>query len=167
MKKLKPLHLSVLFMIVLPFLAGCPIGLEYPLAKEGADPLSSALLGTWNSGSEDTEVKRVAFSKGPTANTYKVEVLEKGSSYAVEDTEFTAWMTKVGGRDFLILKPENSDLFFHYCIEIGQKQIKTWDLTLLIGGVDAVTSTEALRKEAEESLKNPDFFKEGLYWEKE
>ncbi|HRF41890.1 MAG TPA: hypothetical protein PK198_24020, partial [Saprospiraceae bacterium] len=65
---------------------------------------------------------------------------------------------RLDGRTFLIAKPIESgeEKYYHYHYHFEGGMLVIQDMGLLVGGVDAVTSSEALRKEVSASLKNPE-----------
>ncbi|MCG3168054.1 MAG: hypothetical protein POELPBGB_03854 [Bacteroidia bacterium] len=164
MKKL--LHLSIFILVITTFY-GCPVGIDYPLGVTGTEKINKDLLGTWVSDSPEAEVLKVKFEKNDD-NSYKVTVLERGEMYALETDNLTGWVTELEGKTFLFFKPENEEKYYHYMIkEIGNGTMVTCDVSLLDGGVDAVTSTEALRKQVASSMKSPEYGAESISWTKE
>jgi hypothetical protein len=138
--------------------AGCPIGISYPLCNEDQVlKVDNRLLGTWQSVSDSAEILLVKISKEDDI-TYSIEVLEQGENYMVESTSFYGWATALDGHTFLFsqgLNTENADYYtYHYAFE--GKKLVIQDVSLLVGGVDAVTSTAAFRQEVSASLKKPD-----------
>lgn len=159
-------------LLVLPFLllfTGCPVGVDYPLGKQGSEEIDKALIGTWTTDAEDPDYRTVTISKKDNFS-YDVEVFETGSMYSLDVTKFTAWVTKVGGKTFLYAQPVKSEdsQYYLYCFEaVDKKTMKSFDVSLLVGGVDAVTSTEAYRAEVEASMKMEDFLSDEKTWTNE
>jgi hypothetical protein len=150
------LHFSAIFSIAL-FTTGCPVGIAYPLCEESQVlKIDKDLLGTWKAVSDSAEIQEVKISKEDDV-TYAVEVLQKGESYMVDDTEFFSWTTKLGGHTFIFSQgaDSESDDYFLYEYAFEGKKLVIQDVSLLVGGMDAVTSTEAFREELSASLKMP------------
>lgn len=164
MKKL--LHLSIFILVITTFY-GCPVGIDYPLGVTGKEKINKDLLGTWVSDSPEAEVLKVKFEKNDD-NSYKVTVLERGEMYALETDNLTGWVTEVEGKTFVFFKPEGEEKFYHYMIkESGSNTLVTCDVSLLDGGVDAVTSTEAFRKQVAASMKSAEYGVETISWTKQ
>lgn len=164
MKNLAP---ALLLLATLLIATGCPVGVGYPLSAPGSEKIDERLLGTWYTEKEDHDIQRVKIEKRDDYS-YAIKVLETGSMYAVEDTNFQGWITKIGGKDFIFAMPSIAEEYYTYCYVIdGKNQMRSFDVGLLVGGVDAVTSTEAYRKEVEASLKMDDCLTEETLWVKE
>ncbi len=164
MKKL--LHLSIFILVITTFY-GCPIGIDYPLGTPGKEKINKELIGTWVSDKSDAEVIKVKFEKNDD-NSYKVTVLERGEMYALETDNLIGWITEVEGKIFLFFKPENEEKYYHYMIkEMDKAKMVSCDVSLLDGGVDAVTSTEAFRKQVATSMKSAEYGVETISWTKE
>jgi len=164
---MKKLVYYAAFIMIIIFNYGCPTGLYYPLGNPGKEKINPKLLGTWVTNNDDAEVLSVTFSKQDDF-TYKVLVNERGTMYALETDNFLAWITKFEGKEFLYLKPDNEDKYYHYMlIKLEEKTLISTDLSLLDGGIDAVKSTESLRKEVKNSINKPEFGKETIEWYKE
>jgi len=159
MKKL--LSISLLAFIVLAFY-GCPIGLDYSLGNPGTEKIDESLVGTWqiNDGL-DGEVLKLKISK-KTANSYTVEVLERGELYSLETDHLTGWTTTINGEKFFYVQPDGETKYYHYHYEINGKKMIMHDVSLLDGGVDAVSSTETLRSQVERSMSMEGWGKEKL-----
>jgi len=71
-------------------------------------------------------------------------------------------MTEIDGRKFLYAEGEISFTFFTYNYEISKNSLSLYDVGLLVGGRDAVTSTEAFRTEISASMKKPECLSERL-----
>jgi hypothetical protein len=161
------------YLLFLPFLlvlAGCPVSTSYPLAAKGAVKLEKNLLGTWTNEEEEPAVKTVTFEKGTETNTYKVTVLERGPMYGPETDHFIGWLAELGGKEFLVLQsvldgqPEESYYLYH--VDIHKNDVTTHDCKMLVGGMDAVVSTEAFQKEILASMKKEDFLDEEIVWKR-
>jgi hypothetical protein len=150
--------LYLLAILCVSFLtAGCPVGLKYPLAEPFTEPIDKNLLGTWVAKSDSAEMLqfRVILKSD---YTYVIDVQETSDNYLLDIYEFDAWVTKFEGRNFIYGKAQTGDSEDYYLYEyvVKDKNLAIQDVSLLVGGVDAVTSTEALRKEIAASLKLPD-----------
>lgn len=160
MKKL--LSFALLAFIVMTFY-GCPIGLEYSLGYTDKEAIDPGLVGTWAiSEGQDGEVLKLKIAKKD-ANSYAVEVIERGELYSLETDKLTGWVTKVGDRTFFYVKPDNEEKFYHYHYVLeGKKKLIIHDVALLDGGVDAISSTETLRSQVERSIPKEEWGKEKL-----
>jgi hypothetical protein len=164
MKKILIPAFAVLTLLVV---TGCPVGLDYSLGKPGSEKIDKRLVGTWVPESNDAEVRKVKISKKDDTS-YKVEVIERGEMYALETDNFTGWVTELNGATFFFVQPDNEEKFYHYQYKMGDNgQMTTNDVSLLDGGVDAVTSTESLREQVESSMKQATWAEEKINWEKE
>ncbi len=167
---MKKFILNLVF--ALPFLllfTGCPVGVDYPLGTPGSEEIDKALIGAWTTEGEDPDYRTVTISKKDNFS-YDVEVFEPGSMYSLDVTKFTAWVTKIEGKTFLYAQPVGSsdEQYYLYCYEaIDKNTLKSFDVSLLVGGVDAITSTEAYRAEVEASMKMEDFLSDEKTWTKE
>ncbi len=169
MKKLFSTFFSVVTLLMLAILnSGCPVGIEYPLGNPNKEKLDARLLGTWVSQSTDSEIKRVKVSKKDD-NTYVVEVLERGEMYALETDKLNAWVTYFNGESFLYAMPDDSNdqKYYHYHYVFDGNKLVMSDMSLLEGGMDAVTSQEALRNEVFASMKKPEFLSNKVEYHKE
>lgn len=163
---MKKLLFYPFFLAMTILFSACPVGLDYPLGSPGKEPIDPMLIGTWTCSSSDAEVLKVSISKKDDFS-YQVEVLERGEMYALETDNLTGWVTELGGKKFFYLKPDNEEKFMHYMLkEISAQRMVSCDVSLLIGGVDAVVSHEALRKEVAESMRKEEFCTETLEWRK-
>ncbi len=164
MKKL--VQLSILILVITTFY-GCPVGIDYPLGTPGQDKINKDLIGTWLSDSPEAEVLKVKFEKNDD-NSYKVTVLERGEMYALETDNLIGWVTEVEGKTFLFFKPENEEKYYHYMLkEMDKTKMVSCDVSLLDGGVDSVTSTEAFRKQVATSMKSAEYGAETISWTKQ
>lgn len=144
---------SVLVLATLA-LASCPVGVEFPLGTPGTEKIDKKLLGTWRATDAEHEVQRVRISKRD-KTSYDLEVLQKGELFAADATSFTGWVTKVDGQRFLYANAQSSDEYFTYAYDFAGKDLVVSNVALLVGGIDAVTSTAAYRAEVSASLKLP------------
>jgi len=169
MKKIKSYPFAFFFSLVLIvlFSTGCPVGLDYPPGKPGTEKADKNLIGTWTNEMEDAEVGEVVISKKDDFSYY-VKVNKKGSMYSLEGDEFTGWMTTISGKTFFYAKPEEEDKYYIYHYELnGKKEMVSHDVSLKVGGVDGVHSTEDLVKEITASLKMEDCLNGEIAWTKE
>ena len=158
--------LLALLPIMVLLMTGCPVGLDYSLGKPGSEEINKALIGTWVNASEEAEVKKVKLAKGKD-NSYEVTVLERGEMYSLETNDLQGWVTSVGEKSFLYLKPDGEEKYYHYCYWMDGENLITCDVSLLDGGVDAVTSTETLRQQVAKSMSMSDWGSETQEWGKE
>lgn len=164
---MKALIKTALFAIIICTFYGCPVGLDYPLSEPGKEKIDNDLIGVWKNNDPESEIIRVKISKKD-KYSYSVQVLEKSEMYALETDNFTGWNCTVNNEKFLFFKPDNEDKYYHYYIkQLKGSKMLTCDLALLDGGKDAVTSTDALQKEAISSMKMEEFCKETDQWIKE
>jgi len=146
--------------------SGCPIGIDYPLDEPGSKSIDKALLGTWTSDKEDATIKKVSIVKKD-KTSYTIEVLEVGEYYTMETRMYTAWVTQIDKEKFLYAKPDNEDKYYIYRYKVtGKGSFETYDVGLLVGGIDGVTSTAAFREEVSKSMKMDDCFSDLQIWKK-
>jgi hypothetical protein len=162
-------HLSILLLLpVLLLIVGCPVSTSYPIADPGTEKIDNQLIGTWLNtvGDSLSEVLKVSIAR-KTKTSYNVQVLEKGNMYVVDTTLFEGYVTKLEGKTFFFLKPEGkTNEFYLYCYKFDDNVLKTYDVGLKEGGLDAVTSTEAFRKEVTASLRHSDCLSGEITWKK-
>lgn len=158
-------HILLSLGIVALLSTGCPVGLDHPLDEPNANKIDKALLGTWESESESAEVKSVTVSEA-SATQYNIEVHERGEMYVLETDKLIGWTTTLSGANFLYLKPDNEEKFYHYQYKFDGQKLITNDVSLLDGGVDAVTSTKTLRSQVEKSMKSEEWANETQTWHK-
>ena len=144
-----------LLAIVTP---GSPVGIPYPLCDESQlEKVDKDLLGTWKAVADSAEILVVRIGQEDEL-TYNVEVIEQSENYLADDTQFFSWTTRLDGHSFIFSQGSESDnedfYLYHYAFE--GKKLVIHDVGLLVGGMDAVTSTEAFRQEVSASLKNPE-----------
>lgn len=163
---MKKVLIPVFAALALLVVTGCPVGLQYPLGKTDSEAIDKKLVGTWVCTNEDPEVKKVKISKQD-EKSFSVDVIEKGSMYSLETDHLTGWVTTLDGATFLFLRPDGEENYYHYQYKKEGEKYITNDVSLLDGGVDAVTSTEALRKQVSASMQMSEWGKETLSWEKQ
>jgi hypothetical protein len=147
-------------------MTGCPIGLDYSLGTPGTEKIDKVLIGTWVNRSEESEVRRVKIAKND-ENSYDVTVLERGEMYSLETDNLNAWVTTVEEKNFIYLKPDGEEKFYHYCYWMEGSTLVSTDVALLNGGVDAVTSSETLRSQVAASMRMDEWGKETHEWTKQ
>lgn len=170
---MRNVRLTYLLIFVLPIallVTACPVNTSYPLGKKGDVKTDDRLIGTWFTTAEDVEANKIRISKGPEANTYTVSVVEQGSMFMAESTEFTGWLTQLNGKTFLVLQEMESgkptESYYVYHIAIDAKKIVSSDITLKVGGTDAITSIDAYRQEVAASMKLDGFLAGDIVWTK-
>lgn len=156
MKNLTNLMIAVPLAGILLTLTACPIGIDYSLGTPGTEKIDKSLIGTWTTSTPDAEVVKVRISKKDNYS-YLVEILEKGEMYDLETDMLTAWVTELDGNKFLYAQeggdsPSGPYYLYHYGFD-NQKNLTLHDVSLLINGVDGITSTDAFREEVRQSLK--------------
>lgn len=148
----------------------CPVSTSYPLEKKGAVKMDKALLGEWQTDVEDAEAQRILFKQGEEANTYAVTVLERGSMFMADGDDFTGWLAELGGKRFLVLQQVidgvAQETYYVYNIEISGNKLVSHDISLKVGGTDAVTSVQAYQEEVLASMKMEDFLASEMIWSK-
>lgn len=157
-----------LFSSVIFLLMGCPVGLEYSLGNPGKEKIDKDLLGTWRGDSEEGEVRRVKMEAGED-NSLKVTVLERGEMYSLETDNLTGWVTTVDTKKFLYFTPEGEGkgTYYHYCYWMDGDSVVSTSMSLLDGGVEAITSTETLRMQVVASMKMEGWGEETVKWSKD
>jgi len=144
----------------------CPVGTEYPLGKPGTEKIDKALIGSWISTRDDADVKRVTIKKVD-KYSYDVRVTERGAMYLIDSDIFIGYVTKLDGHKFVYFKDVSDGSYYLYHYEIKGKEMITHDVGLLVGGMDAVTSTESYCAEVSASLKIDTCLTEKTVWRKE
>jgi hypothetical protein len=150
--------------------AGCPVSSTFPLGASNAEEIDTRLIGTWKNDSASVEASEVKIEKAD-AYTYKMTVVEKGSTYMAEGEIFNAWLTKLKDKTFLVLQETDNgtakEKYYVYCLSgIGKNSITTNDITLKVGGTDAITSIQAYRDEVTASMEKEDFLAGTIVWKK-
>lgn len=162
----KFISISILFSVAILF-SGCPMGIGYPAGYPGKEKIDKDLIGTWFNGEEDPEIKEVRITKIDDYSL-RAEIIEAGSMYSLEAKEFTGWCTEIGKVKFVYWLPnsETENDYFLYGYRIDDKVLNTYDISLLDGGVDAVTSVESFRKQIETSIKMEGGLADTIRWER-
>lgn len=154
---MKKLHLLLILPLAF-FLLGCPVSIDYPLGELGSEKINQKLIGVWelqgyNEGDYvESEIIRIEFKKN---SKYKLNasVLLKGENYMVDPIEWDVYQTELNDKTFLIFTPTDGSGYYHYQYELKDDKIYFNDFSLLINGVEGVTSTESFRIEVSESMK--------------
>lgn len=85
---------------------------------------------------------------------------------SLETTNLTGYESVINIR-ILYLKPDNEDKYYCYQYKIiDSKTLEIADIPLLVGGINAVKSTESLREEIKASSLKEDFKKDELSYKK-
>lgn len=151
---------TLLFLPLVFLLIGCPVGLDFPAEIMGKNPIDTRLLGTWETDTKDIEITKVELSDNGN-NTYAIEILTRGEMYTLETDHLVGWITRIGDYDILVAQPDNEKKYYHYTYSFDKNgNLVIADVSLKVGGVDAVTSTEALRAEILASSKLEGFVTE-------
>ncbi len=159
--------LSILAVCTI-LLTACPISSEFPLGKKGEVSLNQNLIGIWTTDAQDVEANSVEFTKGSEANTYNFEVLERGSMFMADGPSFIAWLTELNSKTFLVLQQVMDgaplESYYVYCIQPEKKKMTSFDITLKVNGIDAITSISAYRDEVKASMAFDDFLANQIDW---
>ena len=169
MKKLHPfLVLFVCFSAALIFM-GCPVSTSYPLGEKNSEKIDKRLIGTWKNDSTSNEAVKVTVKKTD-EYTYKVTVDEKGSMFMAESTDFIGWITTIEKEEFLVVQEEiegvAKETYYVYHIKFENGKLITNDITLKVGGTDAITSIPTYRDEVKASMQKEGFLAGTIVWKK-
>lgn len=149
----------------------CPVSTTYPLEKKGAVKLDKAFIGEWRTETEDIEAKRISIKQGAEANTYNITVKERGSMFMADGDDFIGWLAELGGKRFMVLQQvlegEAKETYYVYHVSIDGKSLVTNDISLKVGGTDAITSINAYQAEVLASMKMDEFLSGEIQWSKE
>lgn len=153
-KNMRKLYGLIIGMPIMILLSGCPVDVPYPLGDKGNEKIDKELVGVWSQPDATMEVLQaeiIALDK----HTLQLTVMEKGESYVPEEDVFTGWCTELDGYQFVYFQSKNESTagYFTYCYKFVDGQLHTYDVSLLVGGIDAIVSTEAYRQEVSASLK--------------
>lgn len=170
MKKQSIAFFAVIALVAFAFM-GCPVSSKYPLGEKGKEPINKDLIGTWKNDSTGSEATKVIVSKGKETNTYSVEVTEKGTMFMSETTSFKGWLTVIDDKTFLVLQEVVVDVaaetYYVYHVKVDKNKLTTNDITLKVGGTDAIVSTETYREEVRASMKKEGFLAGEIVWKKQ
>ncbi len=148
------------------FIYGCPVGIDYPPDEPGTVKIDKALLGTWTCTMDTCSDLQVVKVEKNDDYSYTIEVLAKGSMYSVNDDKFKGYVTNIDGKDILYAHEESTGKYYNYHYLVSGNKLTLYDVSLLVGGIDAATSTQAFRNEISASIKLEGFLKEPLYLKK-
>ena len=145
--------------------SGCPVAVPYPLGVKGTEKIDKALVDTWIQSDSSKEVIEMKIDRVDDY-TLHITVLSKGEMYSEDVESFNAWCTMVDNKKFICLQDDTDTKasYYTYCYEVAGKMLKSYDIGLLVGGTDAVTSTDAYRKEVSASLKKEDALSSETVW---
>lgn len=160
-RTLKFLILPTLFLGLM-FIYGCPLDMNFPPDKPGSKHIDEALLGTWHCVNDTCNDLQVVLVEKEDDYTYAIEVKEKGEDFMVDAVTFSGYVTEIDGKKFLYVRGNEMDTYFTYHYQVSGKKLSIYDVGLLVGGKEAVTSTEAFRAEISASLKKEDCLRERL-----
>lgn len=170
MKKQAIAFFAVITIIAFAFM-GCPVSSKYPLGEKGKEPINKDLIGTWKNDSTGSEATKVIVSKGKETNTYAVEVTEKGGMFMAETTSFTGWLTVLDEKTFFVLQEIKegtpTETYYVYHVKVDKNKLTTNDITLKVGGTDAIQSIETYREEVRASMKKEGFLAGEIVWKKQ
>jgi len=162
---------ALTILAILPLLliiSGCPVGIAYPLGYNGKEKIDKQLIGSWIQSNTEMEVMKMEIEK-LNDNTLKLTIKERGAMFMEESDVFRGWCTTIDTQDFVYFQEKDSlgANYYHYAYKFDGKKLITYDMSLLEGGIDAVTSTEAFRAEVIASIKKPEFLSAETIWEKD
>lgn len=167
---MKSIYSIGLLAICTLLLTACPVSTTYPLGRKGEVKADQSLIGAWKTTAQDVEASAVTITKGKEANTYSVHVSEKGSMFMAESTEFTGWLAKIDDRTFLVLQEiiegTATETYYMYHIRFDGDKLITNDITLKVGGTDAITSVDSYREEVKASMVQEGFLASEIVWTK-
>jgi hypothetical protein len=160
----------ILTVAVAPFVfIACPVSSHYPLGEKNTEKIDPKLLGVWVNDSTEAEATRVTIKKLDDY-TYNLTVDEQGESFLSGYTTFHGWLTTVGGKRFLVLEARDGGAgtaeFYTYYVEVKGNEMRSHDITLKVGGTDAIKSIETYREEVAASMKMDDFLSGEIVWRK-
>ncbi len=149
-------------------ITGCPVSVDFPLGTPGTEKIDKDMIGKWIQTDTDKEVLKMEITK---IDNYSVKlvVAEKGGIYAEDADTFIGWFTELDGKKFIYLRAaaDTEADYYTYCYQVNGNTFKSYDVSLLVGGVDAVTSTNAYRLEVSKSLKMEGSLTGEAVWTKE
>jgi hypothetical protein len=156
---------TLLFSIpLLAFLFGCPIGIMYAPGNPGTEKIDKDLIGTWQTTTEDPEFAIATITKQDDYSLH-ASLSNTGGLFDLKETELTCWNTVIDG--LKIIYTTSDGKYYSYAYKMDNNALTLFDVSLLEGGIDAVTSTETFRSQISASMKNhPDYLKEGKLYTK-
>ncbi len=163
--------MSLLVLVSCAWLfTACPVSTTYPLAQKSAVKLDESFLGEWQTEMEDIEAKKISVKEGTEANTYQVTVTERGSMFMGDGDDFIGWLAELGGERFMVLQQmvdgHTTETYYVYHVVMDGGTLITNDITLQVGGTDAITSTAAYQAEVLASMKMDEFLVNEIKWGK-
>jgi hypothetical protein len=153
MKKTVKVIILPALLALLFFIYGCPVGMNFPPDEPGTQKIDNALIGTWTCIMDSCSDLKVVKVEKKDDVSYSIEVQETGNDYLTDDKRFKGYVTKIDGKNFIYALGETSGEYYTYYYEVSGKSLSLFDVSLLVGGKDAVTSIEAFRAEISASLK--------------
>jgi hypothetical protein len=168
MKNLSSFILVGATLAIVAFITtGCPVEIGYPLGTPGKEKINKDLIGNWIAVVDSADMLAVTVARADDYS-YDIEVTESGENYMAGATSFTGWITTVDGQQFLYAKAVDAETYFtyHYYFK-DKKTLVIEDISLLVGGTDAVTSTLSYRKEVSDSMKQPGCFSAAFEYKKQ
>ncbi len=146
-------YASLLALPLLLFLFGCPVGMQYSPGFPAAKNRRKAVGYLGNLRRKNLEFKVASISKKDDYSL-NVSVSGTGSTYMPKGTEFTGWTTQVDNRRIVYIRDVDANEYYMYGYTYQDNGLMLYDVALLDGGVDAVTSTETFRSQISSSLKS-------------
>jgi hypothetical protein len=157
----------VCFMSLL--LAGCPVGLEYPIDETDRNLVDNALVGTWVAEDQDADILKMVIEK-PSDKMLLVKVIDRGEGYMSEASAYYAGITTLKNHRIAYARPIDAggdSKFYHYHFTLEGNSLVISDMSLLVGGKDAVTSTTALRDEVIASMGKEEWLSSSFKYKRE
>lgn len=140
-----------IFLASVFMLTACPVGLKNSLGEPGTEKIDQDLIGTWECDNKDSEISKIQFLARD-EYSLSAKIIEQGNSFSSEDLEFIVYQTELEGQLFIFFKGTSETPYYHYHYKKEGDKIVFHDVSLLVGGVDAVTSTKAMREEVRQSM---------------
>lgn len=162
------------FLAVSPIiflLTACPVVQHIPFSTKGETSFDNRLVGMWSNTQTEIEAIKVEIKAGVDDKSAILNVIEKGSMFMAESESFEAWLSVLKNQTFLVLKEikteaTEKDNYYLYHLVISQNTVVTSDVSLLVGGSDAITSTETYREEVKASMDKEGFLSSPIEWHK-
>ena len=155
MKRTANLILLPALLISLFFIYGCPVDMDYPPDEPGSKPIDETLLGNWKCVSDTCDDLQNITVERNDDNSYYIYVSASGENYMADDIEFTGYITQIDGKNFIYAEGQTSYTYFTYNYILSGNTLTLFDVGLLEGGKDSVTSIGSFRSEISASLKKP------------
>jgi hypothetical protein len=140
-------------------------GIAYPPGTPGTEKADKGLIGTWKQSDGLKEVVSIRISETD-KYTLKAEVLERGDIYALESDVLVARCTEIGGKNFVYFETttEGKTEYYTYMYQFVSGGLETCVVSLMDGGVDAITSTESYRSQLEKSIGMENAISDTTFW---